>query len=81
MKIAEHDLAVKVDHMREFLEKKHSVKLLVKTKVRRAEHLATKRKKQLRMLEEVAKSLEDVGIREAEQNLHRNRLVCIFRPL
>ena len=81
VKIAEHDLAVKVNHMREFLEKNHSVKLWVKTKVRRAEHLAAERKKQLRMLEEVAKSLEDVAVREAEQNLHRNRLVCTFRPL
>ena len=60
MKIAEHDLAVKVDHMREFLEKRHSVKLWVKTKVQREEHLAAERKKQLKMLEEVAKSLEDV---------------------
>ena len=55
MKIAEHDLAVKVSHMREFLEKKHSVKLWVKIKVQRAEHLAAERKKQLRMLEKVAK--------------------------
>ena len=38
VKIAEHDLAVKVNHMREFLEKKHSVKLWVKTKVRRQEY-------------------------------------------
>ena len=81
VKIAEHDLAVKVNHMREFLEKKHSVKLWVKTKVRRQEYLAAERKKQLRMLEEVAKSLEDVAVRETEQNLHRNRLVCTFRPL
>ena len=57
------------------------MKLWVKTKVRRAEYLATERKKQLRMLEEVAKSLEDVAIREAKQNLHRNRLVCTFKPL
>ena len=61
VKIAEHDLAVKVNHMREFLEKKHSVKLWVKTKVRRQEYLAAERKKQLKMLEEVAKSLEDVA--------------------
>ena len=81
VKIAEHDLAVKVNHIREFLEKKHSVKLWVKTKVRRQEYLAAERKKQLRMLEEVAKSLEDVAVRETEQNLHRNRLVCTFRPL
>ena len=39
VKIAEHDLAVKVNRMREFLEKKHSVKLWVKTKVRRQEYL------------------------------------------
>ena len=45
------------------------------------EYLAAERKKQLRMLVEVAKSLEDVAVREAEQNLHRNRLVCTFRPL
>ena len=38
--------------MREFLEKKHSVKLWGKTKVRRAEYLAAERKKQLKMLEE-----------------------------
>ena len=25
------------------------------------------------MLEEIAKSLEDVAVREAEQNLHKNR--------
>ena len=82
MKIAEHDLAVKVDHMREFLEKKHSVKLWVKTKVRRAEYLAAERKKQLRMLQEVAKSLEnvaksleDVAVREVEQNF---RVACTF---
>ena len=81
VKIAEHDLAVKVNHMREFLEKKHSVKLWVKTKVRRQEYLAAERKKQLKMLEGVAKSLEDVAVREAEQNHHRNRLVCTFRPL
>ena len=81
VKIAEHDLAVKVNHMREFLEKKHSVKLWVKTKVRRQEYLAAERKKQLKMLEEVAKSLEDVAVRDTEQNLHRNRLVCTFRPL
>ena len=81
VKIAEHDLAVKVNHMWEFLEKKHSVKLWVKTKVRRQEYLATERKKQLRMLEDVAKSLEDVAVRQTEQNLHRNRLVCTFRPL
>ena len=82
VKIAEHDLAVKVNHMREFLEKKHSVKLWVKTKVRRQEYLAAERKKQLqRMLEEVTKSLEGVAVRETEQNLHRNRLVCTFRPL
>ena len=55
VKIAEHDLAVKVSHMRKFLEKKHSVKLWVKIKVQRAEHLAAERKKQLRMLEKVAK--------------------------
>ena len=55
VKIAVHDLAVKVDHMREFLEKKHSAKLWVKTKVRREEHLAAERKKQLRMLEEIAR--------------------------
>ena len=54
MKIVEHDLAVKVNHMWEFLEKKHSAKLWVKTKVQREEHLAAERKKQLRMLEEVA---------------------------
>ena len=81
VKIAEHDLAVKVNHMREFLEKKHSVKLWVKTKVRRQEYLAAERKKQLKMLEEVAKSLEDVAVRHTKQNHHRNRLVCTFRPL
>ena len=81
VKIAEHDIAVKVNHIREFLEKKHSVKLWVKTKIRRQEYLAAERKKQLRLLEEVAKSLEDVVVRDTEQNLHRNRLVCTFRPL
>ena len=81
VKIAEHDIAVKVNHIREFLEKKHSVKLWVKTRVRRQEYLAAERKKQLRLLEEVAKSLEDVVVRDTEQNLHRNRLVCTFRPL
>ena len=64
VKIAEHDLAVKVNHMREFLEKKHSVKLWVKTKVRRAEYLAAEGRKQLRMLEEVAENLEAVAVRE-----------------
>ena len=67
--------------MQEFLEKKRSVKLWVKTNVRRQDYLAAERKKQLKMLEEVAKSLYDVAFREAERNHRGNRLVCTFRPL
>ena len=71
---------IKVDHTRKFLEK-HSVKLWVKTNAQREQYPAAERKKQLSMLEEVAKSLEDVAVKEDEQNLHSNRLVCVFRPL
>ena len=81
VEIAEHDLAVKLKHVREFLEKKHSVRVYIQTRVRRAEQRSAERMKQLRILDEVSKRLEDVAIKSGEQNFLRNRVVCMFRPL
>lgn len=81
VEIAEHDLAVKLKHVREFIEKKHSVRVYIQTRVRRAEQRSAERTKQLRILDEVSKRLEDVAIKSGEQDFLRNRVVCMFRPL
>ena len=81
VKIEEHDLGVKVKHMREFITKKHSVKVYIQTRARRAEQRFADRTKQLGILDEVSKRLEDVAVKEAKQNFLRNRLVSMFRPL
>lgn len=81
--IAEHDLNVKMGHMREFLEKKHNVRVYIESRVRRLDErqLSIVQKQQAEMLQMIEKKLEDVGMKAGKENVRRNKMVCTFRSL
>lgn len=78
--IEEHDLSVKVNHMREFLEKTYGVLLSVETRARREEEIARDRGRQRELLAKVAKELASVGTKSDERIVGR-KLQCRFRSL
>ena len=79
--IGDHDLAVKVNHMRGFLQKTHNVKLCIQTRFRRGVDISAVREAQVAMLEKMEKELEGVGVKVGKEVLHRRRLVCSFKSL
>ena len=86
-KIGSHDLNVKVTHMKDFLSSLHNVRLVIEPArvlrfaENREESLELEKEKQLKMLEEVEKSLEGLGVKVAKENMKRNRLQCTFRSI
>ena len=84
-RIGEHDLEVKLSHMKEFLSNLHNVRLVIEpTRVPRfaddrEEILRLEKEKQLKMVEEIEKSVAGVGTKMAKENIRRNKLQCTFR--
>ncbi len=80
--IAEHDLTTKVQHMCRFLEKQHSVELVVETRARREHQRQAERKKQVEIMGEVARQLEGVGVRvETTERVRGRRMIVMFKPI
>ena len=79
--IAEHDLATKVQHMREFLEKTYNVKLYVETKAPRHAQRVDDRDKQLALGEDIEKELESVAVKVGKESFHGRRLVIMFKSI
>ena len=84
-KIGRHDLDVKLTHMKEFLTNLHNVRLIVEpARVPRfvedyEESVNLEREKQLKLMDEIEKSLAGLGVKMAKENLKRNKLQCTFR--
>ena len=79
-RIAEHDLAVKITHMREFLEKRHSVRVFVQTKYTRGMDEQEESLARESLVKRIVEELEGVGTRVAEDNRRRRGVVCTFKP-
>ena len=79
--IAEHDLAVKLGHVREFLEKKHSVKLsIVEMRAWGEKERAHEKVRQKELMARVVKEVASVGMK-AKENAVGRKLVCLFRAI
>ena len=86
--IGEHDLAVKVSHIREFLDKLHAVRVSVEVRrergppeQRRRKEDGSPRERQRELLDMISKAVEDIGKRGDGGNTQGNKLVCTFKSL
>ena len=79
-RIGEHDLAVKISHLREFLEKGHSARVFVQTKFRRGMNEEEERDCRTQLVKTLVAVLEGLGEKVSETKHQRRGLVCLFRP-
>ena len=79
--ISEHDLAVKLAHCKEFLEKLHNVKITVEAKSKKLAGTPEEQKTQSELMDNIAKSLEGVGGKVSKESFGVNgkMLVCTFK--
>lgn len=79
--IAEHDLAVKVNQMKGFLEKLHNVRVSIDPQVRRGELVPGERKRQKELMEGAVQELKGVGKQVVPEHLKRFKLECTLKSL
>ena len=77
LKIEEHDLMFKINHMREFLEDGCKVKIIVMFKGREVFHIDMGEKLAKRIIE----SVKDVGDLEQKPKFDGRNIVMVFAPL
>ena len=80
-RIGEHDLAVKLSHLRDFLERGHSARVFVQTKYRKGMSEVREREGRREMVGKIAAELEGLGEKVSEALHQRRGIVCLFRPL
>lgn len=79
--IGEHDLAVKMSHLREFLERGNSARVFVQTKYRRGINEAKEEESRKALVEMIVSDLEGLGEKVSENPHQRRGIVCQFRPI
>ena len=81
--IGEHDLLTKLEHIKDFLNKLHSVRVTVESKKRRLDEAQREREKgeQRKMLAEIEKGLEGLGTKFSQETFFGNRLNCTFQSI
>lgn len=79
--IGEHDLSVKLSHLREFLEKGHSANVSVQTKYRRGMNECREEANRKEMVAMIVSKLEGLGEKMSERPHQRRGILCQFRPL
>jgi len=75
-KTGEHDIGVKVNRAREFLQHKDKVVLSVMFRGRELAHIEEGR----RVIDKIIQQLEDVGRLETQPNQQGRRIVCTLAP-
>ncbi len=75
-KTGKHDILVKVNRARDFLEHKDKVLLTVQFRGREMAHIAEGQK----VMNEIIRQLEDVGKLESSPNKQGRRISCIVSP-
>ncbi len=76
-KTDEHDLTVKLNHAREFLEQKNKVLVSV---VFRGRELAHIQEEGQRIVQHIIKNLEDIAKVETAPNTQNKRITCVLSP-
>ena len=79
--IGEHDLAVKLSHLRDFLERGHSARVFVQTKYRKGMSEVREREGRREMVGKITAELEGLGEKVSEALHQRRGIVCLFRPV
>ena len=79
--IGEHDLAVKLSHVKEFLERGNCVRLFVLTKFRRGMSEEGEREARRAMVERVVADVAGLGEKASETAHQKRGVVCQFRPV
>ena len=79
--IGEHDLAVKMSHLREFLERGNSARVFVQTKYRRGMNEAKEAECRRELVERIVSDLEGLGEKVSENAHQRRGIVSQFRPI
>ena len=83
-KIGQHDLEVKVYRITQFLEKKHTVRVIIEGHFRKfftESQNAAERKQQAGLLKDVAQRLEGVGSKVNKETQQGRKLFCNFKPV
>ncbi len=75
-KIGFHDLDIKINHMREFIEERDKVRLTIVFRGREMEHQDLGRA----LLNRVKERIADVAILEQDAQLEGNRMSLLFAP-
>jgi len=75
--ISSHDLEFKINHIREFLDKKYRVKITIMFMGREIEH----RDQGYELFNKIKEKISDIAYIESEPNLDRNRLIAIVTPI
>ena len=78
-RIGQHDLDVKISHMKKFLEKQHAVRMFVQTRYTRGMREEEEEAARCDLVKNIEKQLEGLGSKTRE-NRHGNRgIVCTFK--
>ena len=78
-RIGQHDLDVKIAHMKKFLEKQHAVRVFVQTRYTRGMKEEEEQAARSDLVKNIEKQLEGLGTKMREDR-HGNRgMVCIFK--
>ena len=80
-RIGDHDLAVKMSHLREFLERGNSARVFIQTKYRRGMSEERERESREEMVERIVKEFEGLGEKVSETAHQRRGIACLFRPV
>ena len=82
-KIGPHDLEVKLNRITQFLEKKHSVRVVIEGSFRRfftETEISAEKKRQAALLKEIEGKLENSGTKTSKESVQGKKMVCNFRP-
>ena len=79
--IGEHDLTVKMSHLREFVEWGNSARVFVQTKYCRGMNEAKEGECRRELVERIVSDLEGLGEKVSENAHQRRGIICQFRPI
>ena len=79
--IGEHDLAVKMSHLHDFLTRGHSARVFVQTKYRRGMSEERERGNRETLVGKIETELAGLGEKVSQAAHQRRGVVCQFRPL
>ena len=78
--IGEHDLEVKMSHLREFLTRGNCARVFISTKYRRGMNEQRERECRREMVARIESELGHLGEKVSENAHQRRGVVCLFRP-